>query len=48
MSNMDIIFMSYVEQNLDVQEDHFPAFGFKGGEESSSKGGQNFDLYSWL
>lgn len=34
MSNMDIIFMSYVEQNLDVQEDHFPAFGFKGGEKS--------------
>lgn len=34
MSNMDIIFMSYVEQNLDVQENDFPAFGFKGGEKS--------------
>lgn len=34
MSNMDIIFMSYKEQHLDVQEDHFPAFDFKGGEKS--------------
>lgn len=34
MSNMDIIFMSYEEQHLDVQEDHFPAFDFKGGEKS--------------
>lgn len=49
MSNMDIIFMSYEEQHLDVQEDHFPAFDFKGGEKSpQAKGGQNFDLYSWL
>lgn len=33
MSNMDIIFTSYDEQYLGVQ-DHFPAFDFKGGEKS--------------